>query len=446
MRKELTAWGGGVALVASAITIPATSAAAADYDIIKNISSDDVQTESTITWTIGDSADTICDDPEIMMLFDPGMPFEPQPDEIITIAGDDRSGEVDLALAADKDIFGFLFEIRCDENTYTGDLEFGQLNIEKQVIGTPYTSENFELEVTFEVDTKIFEDTAVFSSFGGTISYYHFDDGVWSFEETADGGADKVTISPEILEIDDEDDLGPNSVTVTNQFPLIVGVPVMSSGDFITTDGERAGEQSNTNYPPMCADGDISTHGYLVSEGEEVNVEPAFEVSVDDDGTTGTVDVANAPGSGYYTTEVACEDDGLTFIYTLNTAVDVFTLTKDVTGDAPADANFEIEVTASYPIDSEDGELEHGPNAQTLDFSFPATGGEQKVFHHTGEIWAYWTAEETDDGGADSVKIEERNYLTEDGDAFATITNVFESEDEEEPAPTPMKEDPTYAG
>src|SRR5690625_7855640 len=124
----------------------------------------------------------------------------------------------------------------------------------------------------------------------------------------------------------------------------------------------------------MCEDGDVTTEGYVFSENANRDVEPAFDVSVDVDGNSGTIDVANAPGTGYYTTTVVCENDGYTFNYILNTAVDVFTLTKPVQGAAPADPNFEIEATAPYPVDSDDGDLEHGPNRLTLALRFGPDG------------------------------------------------------------------------
>lgn len=447
MRRKLTAWGGGAALVMAAITIPATTAAAAEYSIDFDFPDAWAQAESTLEWSINDAADDICDDPEI---FINGLPDV----GTITVDPDGRGGIVDLAAAADNGRFIVDYDIECGSDNYWGSLSFAEINIEKQVRGTPYTSENFEVEVAFDSGLELsFTDTAVFSSFGGTATFYQFEEGEWDFEETVDGGADSVSISPESL----VPDPGRHTVTIINQFPITVPASVSPSVDFITTNGERDWESSD-DYPPMCDNGDVSTSGYLVSQDEEVNVEPAFDVSVNDDGNTGTVDVANAPGSGFYTTEVSCENDGLTFIYSLNTAVDVYTLTKEVQGDVPADANFEIEVTASHPVDSDDGELEHGPNAQTLAIEFPTSGGEQKVFHHTGELWAFWTAEETDDGGAESVNIEERNYLDENGDAFATVTNVFASAvpeeegpeedgpEEEAPKPAPVEKQPSYAG
>lgn len=443
MRRKLIAWGGGATLVVAAITIPATTATAVGGDIEFDFPTAWAQAESTLSWSIDDAADDICSDPDIL------IDGSAQPANMVTVDSDGRGGTVDLAVAADNGLFLSDYDIECGSDNYSGFLGFAQINVEKIVQGSPPSNADFEVKVTFSSGLgDDFEDTAVFSSFGGTTSYYEFEAGTWDFEEVVDGGAEQVTISPESLTVDP----GVYTVTVTNQFPIPVPVWVEYGPEFITTDGERDWEITSTDRPPMCEGGDVTTHGYLVSQDEEVNVDPAFEVSVDDDGLTGTIDVSNAPGSGFYTTEVACKNDGLTFVYTFNTAVDVFTLTKNVEGDAPADASFEIEVTASYPVDSDDGELEHGPNAHTLPFTFDADGGEQKIFHHTGEIWAYWTAEETDDGGAKSVTIDERNYLNEDGDAYATVTNVFpvedipEDEPEDEVAPKPVPKQPSYTG
>jgi len=454
MRRKLTAFGGGAALVVAAITIPATTATAVDEDIKIDFPTSWAQAASTLSWSINDDLDDICSDPEIL-IYDFDGDGRPQPAEIITVNADRRSGEIDLALAADNDVFDLGFELECEGDIHSwGNSSFAQISIEKQVAGVPYTNDDFELAVNFgDDDGVIFEDTAIFSPSGGTATYYQFDEGTWNFDETVDGGADNVSISPETLPI-----IAPGryAVTVTNTFHSMNVFPTVNvPTDFISTSGEQPWENAD-DYPPMCEDGDVTTEGYVFSENANRDVEPAFDVSVAADGNSGTIDVANAPGTGYYTTTVVCENDGYTFNYILNTAVDVFTLTKTVQGDAPADANFEIEVTASYPVDSDDGDLEHGPNTQTLSITFGADGGEQKIFHHTGEIWAYWTTEETDDGGAESVSIEERNYVDDEGDAFATVTNVFassvpEEDDPEEeaaeaPRPTPVKKEPSYTG
>src|SRR5699024_4134135 len=67
MRRKLTAFGGGAALVVAAITIPATTAAAAKYDIDFDIPDAWAQAESTLEWSISDAAADICDNPEILI-------------------------------------------------------------------------------------------------------------------------------------------------------------------------------------------------------------------------------------------------------------------------------------------------------------------------------------------------------------------------------------------
>ena len=455
MRKKLTAWGGGAVLVVATLTVPATTAAAVGGDILMPLPDNFVQTESTIAWSIEDDADDICASPNLL------VNGNPQPSGLMTIDSDGRGGEFDLDVAASNDLFVSSFVIECGSDQFLGSLEFSKVEVTKEVIGAAHPGEVFEVEGTLEATTgETTTETVTFSNFGGTEAFYDFVAGPWSFEETEDGGAQSVSIVPETVEATDP---GLYTVTVTNQFPIMVPVAVDFSDEFITTDGELGWELTNTDYPPVCGDGDAVTSGYLVSKDEEVTLDTPFDVTVNDDSTTGAIDVENAPGSGFYTTEVACENDGTTFIYTFNTAVDVFTLTKDVKGDAPSDAAFEIEVTASHPEWSAN-EPEHGPNPETLTVPFSASGGEQKFFHHTGEIFAYWTVEETEDGGADSVSIEDRNYLSAEGDSFATVTNTFDEadapedngddkdddgdddEEEKDDAPKAVKKQPAFTG
>src|SRR5690625_7565268 len=103
MRRKLTAFGGGAALVVAAITIPATTATAVDEDIKIDFPTSWAQAASTLSWSINDDLDDICSDPEIL-IYDFDGDGRPQPAEIITVNADRRSGEIDLALAADNDV------------------------------------------------------------------------------------------------------------------------------------------------------------------------------------------------------------------------------------------------------------------------------------------------------------------------------------------------------
>src|SRR5690625_5811585 len=117
MRRKLTAFGGGAALVVAAITIPATTAAAVNEDIKIDFPTSLAQAESTLSWSINDDLDKICSDPEIL-IYDFGDEVgRPQPTEIITVNAD-RSVDIDLALAAENDIFDLGIKLECDTIDY----------------------------------------------------------------------------------------------------------------------------------------------------------------------------------------------------------------------------------------------------------------------------------------------------------------------------------------
>src|SRR5690625_3528322 len=118
MRRKLTAFGGGAALVVAAITIPATTAAAVAGDIEFDFPTSWAQAESTLSWSINDAADDICSDPDIL-IYDFDGDARPQTAEIITVNADRRSGEIDLALAAENDVFDLGFELECEGDIHS---------------------------------------------------------------------------------------------------------------------------------------------------------------------------------------------------------------------------------------------------------------------------------------------------------------------------------------
>lgn len=457
MRRKFTAFGGGAALVLAAITIPATTAAAVNYNIYVDIPDNWTQAESTLSWSIEDTAEPICNDATIAI--DGGS----QPDAIITVNDDGTGGEIDLAAAAGSNLFIFDFAVICGNDEYFGHLEFHSVQINKNVASGVAPSGTFEVELSVtNFDDTDFSDTILFDADGGSATYYGFNIGEWSVEETDDNGAYRVeTDAPLMI-----DESGAYELGITNYFPVYVRADIIPPSDRITTE-TNWGWESDPHYPAVCEDGEVSTwYANPMTTGGSLLDSP-FEITVGDDGYRGTIDIGNADESGFYNTYVICEDDGQIFAYTLDTAVDVFTLTKEVEGDAPTGAAFSIEVTASNtPTDG--GEITPGPDTHTLTVSFGADGGMTKLYHPEGG--AFWSVEETETGGADTVDIVEQNYLDNDVSPFATVTNIFETDEPvdepgdepEEPgdtpaddrngdsadeaAATPVKAVPKYAG
>src|SRR5690625_5229073 len=248
MRRKITAFGGGAALVIAAITIPATTAAAVDYGVIFDVPHDRVQAESTLSWSIHDAATPICDDATVIL--NGGS----QPVQIITVNDDGLGGEIDLAGASSLGAFDFDFAIECDDDNYSGHVEFIEVEIYKMVLGDDYYFTGpFQVTVNASSEgNREFSDTISFDSQGGSVFYYGFAPSEWTVEEIDNGGAYRVeTDAPQIFNT-----AGQHTIGVTNYFPDTTTAVVTPPTDGITTETVWQWE-TNPEHPPVSEDGEV---------------------------------------------------------------------------------------------------------------------------------------------------------------------------------------------
>src|SRR5690625_737660 len=163
--------------------------------------------------------------------------------------------------------------------------------------------------------------------------------------------------------------------------------------------------------PEICDDPEISSN--------PGSIDPSVVV-IDDSRLSGRIDLSNID-AGDYELIIECDEDVYWF------AVDFarYTITKEVEGDAPADAEFSFEVTAQPDYD-----------AAPFIFDFTLQAGESASFYDFSQT--QWSVEETDNAGAIEVRAEDTDFISSDAEDFtATIVNVFPTAEDPEPEPDP---------